>query len=155
MAATGRRVGHGSSLVRVLILLLTFSLHADTHAEVVDLFASITAALSVDNAAEFMAAFDRDMPDYDKLKARIGALLDAAEIGSDIELVKDDGNESRRSVDLDWYLEVKSRAAGGPVLRRRQIVHCDLRKDKKHWRIISISPLDFFAAASFDSKVNQ
>ena len=134
---------------------MTTALHADTHAEIVDLFASMTAALSVDNAAEFMAAFDRDMPDYDKLKAQIGALLDAAETGSDIELVKDDGNESRRSVDLDWYLEMKSRAPGGGIVRRRQLVHCDLRKEKKHWRVFSISPLDFFAPARFGAKVNQ
>ena len=134
---------------------MTTALAADTHAEIVDVFASMTAALSVDNAAEFMAAFDRDTPDYDKLKAQIGALLDAAETGSDIELVKDDGDESRRSVDLDWYLEMKSRAPGGGVVRRRQVVHCDLRKEKKkHWRIVSISPLDFFAPARFDAKGN-
>src|SRR5207302_10345690 len=41
---------------------------ADTHSDIVDLFASMTAALADDNPAGFMAAFDKDMPDYDKLQ---------------------------------------------------------------------------------------
>ena len=154
MAVTGRRCGTGIQAC-VAFLTLASALHADTHAEVVDLLASMTAALSVDNAEGFMAAFDRDMPDYDKLKARIGALLDEAELAADIEFIKDDGDQVRRSVDLDWYLEIRSKAAAGAVLRRRQVVHCDLRKEKNRWRIISISPLDFFAAAKFDAKTNQ
>ena len=163
MAVTGRRVGQGSSLVhsparslKLLCILFAASLlSADTHADVVDLFASMTAALTVDNAEGFMAAFDRDTPDYDKLKARIGALLDEAELAADLEFINDDGDEVRRSVNLDWYLEIRSKAAAGAVLRRRQVVHCDLRKEKNRWRIISISPLDFFAAAKFDAKTNQ
>lgn len=126
------------------------TLRADTHADVVDLFASMAAALSDDNAAGFMAAFDREMPDYDKLKTQIAAMLEEAVVGSDIEPIKDEGDDSRRSVDLDWYLEIRSRVPDGPLVRRRQVVHCDLRKEKKHWKVISIAPLAFFAAAKFD-----
>ena len=163
MAVTEPKEGPGSSRFhaqawRVLSLCILFAaapLHADTHAEVVDLFASMTAALSVDNAEGFIAPFDRDMPDYDKLKARIGALLDEAELAADLEFIKDDGDLIRRSVDLDWYLEIRSKAAAAVVLRRRQVVHCDLRKEKNHWRIFSISPLDFFAPAKFEAKTSQ
>src|ERR1700694_1626366 len=48
---------------------------ADTHADVVDVFAAMTSALSDDNTAGFMAGFDKNMPDYDKLRGYVAALI--------------------------------------------------------------------------------
>jgi hypothetical protein len=121
----------------------------DTHSEVVDLFASMTAALSDDNPAGFMAAFDKDVPDYDTLKGYIAGLIGQAEITSHVDPVKDEGDDSKRSVDLDWTLQIRSRELSGPMVEREQTVHAELVKQKKHWRIVSISPLDFFAPAKF------
>lgn len=122
---------------------------ADTHADVVDLFASMTSALSDDNTAGFMAGFDKDMPDYDKLRGYIAALIAQAEITSHVDPVKDEGDESKRSVDIDWTLQIRSREMSGPMIGREQTVHAEMVKQKKHWRIVSISPLDFFAPAKF------
>ena len=36
-----------------------------------------------------------------------------------------------------------------PVVQREQTVHVELVKQKKHWRIVSLSPLDFFTPAKF------
>jgi hypothetical protein len=122
---------------------------ADTHADVVDLFASMTSALSDDNPAGFMAAFDKNMPDYGKLKDFIGALVVQAEITSHVDPIKDEGDESKRSVDLDWTMQIRSRETSGPMIEREQTIHAELVKQKKHWRIVSISPIDFFAPAKF------
>ncbi len=122
---------------------------ADTHADVVDLFASMASALSNDNAAGFMNGFDKNMPDYGKLRSSIEALIAQAEISSSIEPVKDEGDEAKRSVDLDWTLQIRSREASGPLVERRQTVHADLVKQKRRWRIVSITPLDFFEPAKF------
>jgi hypothetical protein len=126
-------------------------LHADTHADVVDLFASMTAALSADNAAQFMRGFDARMPDRDKLKDQIAAMLDQAEVASSVELLRDEGDDERRTVELDWYLELRSRSPEGPLLRRREVVRCGLQRENKRWRIVSLAPLDFLAAPRFDS----
>ena len=122
---------------------------ADTHADIVDLFASMTSALSDDNPAGFMAAFDKTMPDYEKLRGYITGLIGQAEITSNVNPVKDEGDASKRSVDLDWTMRIHSREAAGPMVEREQTIHAELVKQKKHWRIVSITPIDFFAPAKF------
>jgi|SRR5579871_4231062 len=147
-------IGHSPRIFAYFCLgVFAISAWADVHGEVVDLFASMTTALSDDNANGFMAAFDKGMPDYDKLNAEINALLEEAELSADIEIVKEQGDAAQRSVDLDWYLEIKSRQVDGPLIRRREVIHCDLRKEKKDWKITGLSPLGFFAPADF-SKPN-
>lgn len=110
----------------------------------------MAAALSEINVPQFMDAFDKDMPDYDRIRAGVAALVNQAEVASSVEPLKDEGDESKRTVDLDWYLEIRSLAPDGPLVRRRQVVHCELRKEKKRWKIVSLKPLDFFAPAKLD-----
>jgi hypothetical protein len=122
---------------------------AETHTGVVDLFASMASKLSDDNAAGFMDGFDKSMPDYGKLRDWIAGLIAQAEVSSSIEPIKDEGDEVKRSVDLDWTLQIRSREASGPLVERQQTVHAELVKQKKRWRIVSITPLDFFEPAKF------
>ena len=137
MRAIGRR------LCLVLTLGVAF---ADTHADVVDLFASMTAALTEDppNAAGFMKAFDRKMPQYDELSRNIAGILRSWEVGSSIEFLRDEGDGMKRSVDVDWYIELKSRQEDGPAMRRREIVHCELALQNKRWRVVSLRPVSLF-----------
>jgi len=126
------------------------ALIADTHDDVVDLFASMAAALSEINVPQFMDAFDKDMPDYEKLKNAVTALVNQAEVSSSVEPVKDEGDDTKRTVELDWYLEIRSLLPDGPVVHRREVILCELRKEKKRWKIVSIKPLEFFGAAKLD-----
>ena len=93
--------------VIALSFLICFYARADTHADIVDVFASMAAALS------------------------------------------DDGDEARRDVDLDWYLELRSRTPGGPSTQRRSIVHCRVEKEGKHWRVVSLKPASLFDAPKY------
>lgn len=131
-------------------ILACVALIADTHDDVVDLFASMAAALSEINVPQFMDAFDKDMPDYGKLKNNITGLVNQAEISSSVEPLKDDGDDTRRTVELDWYLEIRSLLPDGPIAHRRQVIRCELRKDKKRWKIVSLKPVEFFAPAKLD-----
>jgi hypothetical protein len=144
MRAIGRSTG-------ILACVALSTLIADTHDEIVDVVSNMANALSTVNAPKFMGAIDKSMPDYEKLKSNVAALMNQAEITSSIETIKDDGDENKRTVDLDWYLEVRSLLPDGPIERRREIVHCELvRRDKKHWKIVSLKPVDFFAPAKLD-----
>lgn len=134
--------------VPILAAIVCAPLLADTHDEIIDLFASMAAALSEINVPQFMAAFDKNMPDYDRLKGEVAGLVSQAEISSSVEPIKDEGDDAKRTVDLDWYLEIRSLLPDGPLVRRREIVHCELRKEKKHWKIVSLKPLEFFAPAN-------
>ena len=117
---------------------------ADTHAEVVDLFASMTAALSEENPAGFMKAFDRGMAGLDELSRNIKGLVLTYEAGSSVEVLKDEGDREKRVVDLDWFLELRSRQPGGPTTRRREVIHCELALRDKRWRIVSMTPVSLF-----------
>ncbi len=137
MRAIGRR------LCLVLAIGVAF---ADTHTDVVDLFASMTAALTEDppNAAGFMKAFDRKLPEYEELHRDIKALLLDSGVASSVDWVQESGDDEKRTVDLDWFLELRSLQPGGPTRTRREIVHCELVKQGRHWRIVSISPISIF-----------
>jgi hypothetical protein len=122
----------------------------DAHGDVLEAVASMAAALTAVNVPEFMDAFDKNMPDYETLKENVTALVNQAEVTSSIEPVQEDGDEARRVVDLDWYIEVRSLLQDGPIVSRRQIIHCELRKEKKKWKVVSLKPLDFFAPPKLD-----
>src|SRR5260370_25718943 len=115
----------------ILVAATLACLYADAQSEVTDLFASMAAALIEVNVPKFMDAFDRNMPDYEQLKNQIDALTNQAEVSSSIEPLKNEGDDKKRSVDLDWYLEVRSLLQDGPITRRREVIHCELARDKK------------------------
>ena len=76
--------------------------------------------------------------------------MNQTEITSSVEPLKDQGDATKRSVELDWYLEIRSLAPDGPIARRRDVVQCELKRDGKHWKIVSLKPVEFFAAAKLD-----
>jgi hypothetical protein len=123
---------------------------ADTHSDIVEVFTSMAAALSDSNVSVFMNAFGKEIPGYGKLKNDITALITQADISSSVEPIKDEGGDETHSIDLDWLLQVRSQLPDGPILNRRQVLHCELRKQGKHWKIVSITPMDFFAPAKLD-----
>ena len=135
----------------LLTWLVVSSLIGDTHDEIVDVIGNMANALSTVNAPKFMDAFDKTMPEYETLKSNVPALMNQSEITSSIEIIKEDGDDNKRVLDLDWYLEIRSLLPDGPIERRREIIHCELvRKDKKHWKIVSLKPMNFFAPAKLD-----
>lgn len=125
-------------------------LRADSSSDVIDLIGSITAALTEVNVPAFMDAFDPDMPGYDDLKNQVTALVNQAEVTSSVEPVQEGGDDEKRTIDLDWFLQVRSLLNDGAIVQRRQVVHCELRKEKKKWKIVALKPLDFFAPAKLD-----
>jgi len=135
------------ALSAVLVCVFAAGLRADAESEVNNVVASLTAALTEVDVPEFMDAFDKNMPGYEQLKIGIAALVNQAEVSSSVETIKNEGNDAKRAVDLDWYLEVRSLVQDGPIVHRRELVHCELEKNKKRWKIVSIAPLDFFAPA--------
>ena len=83
----------------------------------------------------FMSAFSKDMPDHDTLENNVTALVNNADVSSSISPLTEDGNDQTYKIDLDWLLEIRSLEPDGPLVRRREVVHCELRKEKKKWKI--------------------
>jgi hypothetical protein len=127
--------------------LLPFAacLRADSAQQVWDLFASMAAALSEANIDAFMGAFDPAMPGFEALRAAVTGLLHEAEVQSSIELVEEQGDDSSRTVEMDWLVHIVNRQDGAVAERRRERVKCRVEKSGKQWRIASLEPLQFFA----------
>src|SRR5271170_2425761 len=119
----------------VLVCVAAALLSAGAHEDVIQLVGSMAAALTAVNVTEFMNAFDKDMPEYETIRNDVAALVNQADVGSAIEPISDEGDDAKRSLDLDWYLEVRSLLQDGPIVHRRQTVHCELRKENKKWKI--------------------
>jgi hypothetical protein len=140
-----------------LVCLAAVFACADAHDDVIEVITSMAGALSetgdetlahTANVPKFMSAFSRDMPAYDTLQNNVTALVNNAQVSSSIQPLSEDGDEQARKIDLDWLLEVRSLEPDGPLVRRREVVHCELRKEKKHWKIVALNPIEFFAPAN-------
>jgi len=126
------------------------SARGDAHSDVIDLLGSMAAALTEVNVPAFMDGFDKDMPGYGDLKNQITALVNQADVTSSIVPVQEAGDDAQYVIDLDWFLQVRSLLDNGPIVERREVIHCELRKQKKKWKIVSLKPLDFFAPAKVE-----
>jgi hypothetical protein len=111
---------------------------AQTPAAVLEVFRSAAEALSQKNSSAFLDVFDGDMPGYLTLRDEIETLLSSSEVGSSIEIVSDEGDDQKRSLELDWILEVEDRKP------RRQIVKVRLERRGKSWKITALDPIEFF-----------
>jgi hypothetical protein len=153
MVAIARSAARSLALVCVVAAFAV----ADAHDDVIDVVTSMAGALSetgdravtrTANVSKFMSVVSKDMPDRETLENNVTALVNNAEVSSSIEPLTEDGDEHARKIDLDWLLEIRSLEQDGPLVRRREVVHCDLVKEKNHWKVVGLKPIDFFAPAN-------
>ena len=147
-------------IVRSVWVFLTVAwfASADAHDDVLQVFSKMAAALTGEgqngdaggarsgNVAEFMSGVSKDMPDYDTLRSNVTGLMRDAEVASSVQTLTEDDQGDSYKIDLDWLLQIRNLEQDGPIVRRREVVHCELRKEKKHWKIVALKPVDFFAA---------
>lgn len=123
-------------------LLLAASLTAvgqNRPPEQMEVFRLASEALANQDADAFLDQFDRKMPQYEKLRDEIQDLFGVAqEIGSTIDVITDEGDEQKRTLELDWLLKIDNDEP------RRQIVKCQVEKQGKKWKITALDPVEFF-----------
>ena len=104
-----------------------------------EVFRDIAEALANRDADAFLDQFDRQMPGYETLSDEIRELLAVTqEIGTTVDVISDEGDEQKRSLELDWVLKFDT---DDP---RRQIVKCRAEKQGKKWKITAFEPVEFF-----------
>jgi hypothetical protein len=125
--------------VAMLLLMLAFE---DPPKDVVDFFRSAAVELSEahDNGSgrAFLDDFDKSMPGYAALSDQIEAMVAAGEVSTTIDFVNTEGNDQKRTLDLDWLLQCEGQRP------KRQVVKCTIEKRGKKWKITSIAPIEFF-----------
>jgi hypothetical protein len=128
-----------------LFLIAATMAWAEPPADVLELFREAAEALANDDANTFLAKFDRNMTGYAALRDEIVGLLAAHDVGSTIEVVNDEGDDQKRSLDLDWLLVISEKnSANGQTETRRRVLKCQVERQGKQWKITALEPLDFF-----------
>jgi hypothetical protein len=130
----------------LFLLPLAVCLRADAEKDARELIASAAGALSTGSAESFLDAFDKGMPDLEKLRYNVVGLLSQAEVSCSIEIKSNEGDDSERTLALDWILTIESRDGAPGTTRRQKTVKCRLKKTGKKWRIVWFEPLDLFAS---------
>lgn len=130
---------------RTFLMAIAAPMLATPEQEVLDLFTTLASALSEGNALAFLDRLDHSMPDYGKLERYIQALTEQDEIVAAIDVIKNEGDDQTRAVEVDWLLQIRSRAETGPLVRRREMVKCRLVRAKKKWKVASFEPITLFA----------
>ena len=132
---------------RWLLLISTASLlRADAEKEARDLIASLADELSAGDAKAFLGAFDRSMPDFDKLRFNVESLVSQGDVSCNIEITRNDGDDTERTLTLDWILSIDPKEDSPGSKRWEKIARCRLKKVGKKWKIVSFEPVDLFAA---------
>ncbi len=133
---------------RTLLPALLFALPAlaaDPARQAAGVLTELAAALTAGNVQEFMAPFDRSFPQYERLRANVTALTAQAATESYLDVVSNQGDAARRTLEADWELRVQ-RPGDATLSSRRQVrVACTLEWRGKRWRIVQFQPVDFLA----------
>ena len=117
---------------------------ADSEKDAADVVTALAAALSGDNIAAFMKPIDPAMPGYAKLRSQLETLIGRAEVSSSISILDNMGDDARRTLSLDWYIEIRSREIGDKTEPRRRTVRAVLAKSGKGWRVTELDPAGLF-----------
>jgi ketosteroid isomerase-like protein len=108
--------------------------------------AALARDLNEKNTSGVMGSFDSRMKEYGELDNDIDALVTQNDVLCAIDIVSEhDKDGGAVALDLDWYVELKSRADAGPVRNRRERVQAELVKVGGKWKISHIDPISIVA----------
>ncbi|HWE00148.1 MAG TPA: hypothetical protein VG345_13950, partial [Bryobacteraceae bacterium] len=103
--------------------------------------AKLATYLSENSVPEALACFDPRMKDYAAIEADLGAIGAQTDVLCAIDVVSENGEGEERTLDTDWFLELRSQADVGPVERRRQRVELRMKKEATKWKIVAMAPV--------------
>ncbi len=101
----------------------------------------VATALADGDPADAMSAFDKSFSSYTKLQDYFVALTDAFLITNEADL--SDASDDNTELTLHWTLTLRGKS--NDVSRTRtQDVHVKLAQRDGKWKIVELSPVDFF-----------
>lgn len=139
MEAIGRR--------SLLFATGALGLQAEARDEIYRVLADMATDLANGLGRAFVKNFAEEMPGFAELSKNVDGLLAAADVSASVELREVNSEASRVVVQADWYLEMKSKRGISDVRQRREILRMEFAKVGKRWRVVGMSPVDFFRAA--------
>ncbi len=137
-----RITGPRSALLIAAIACLAFAAKAPETP--ISVLSDLSGALSNNNIAVALTAFDSKMPNYGTIEQNLEAITAQDDVTSAIEIVSDDEAAGVHKLDLDWLLQLTARADSNQADRRRVRVHVEVRQIKGKWKITALEPISIF-----------
>jgi hypothetical protein len=109
-----------------------------------DVLFAFATELTKEDAQPAMEQFDRSMPGYNDLRAAITALWTRYLIDLSLDLKSNEGDDTHRTLQIDWTLTLKNPQDPVDSTRREQSVIAGVEKRGKAWKVVSLSHADFF-----------
>jgi len=126
----------------LLLLLCVPALKADERSEIVEWLGKFAGHLTEENPEGFLRLCGKQL--RGTLEANIRALVQHYQIASSIAVLSVAGEGDTRQVELDWYLELASRANLNATTRRRERLQLTLERAKKGWTVLQMQPVTLF-----------
>jgi hypothetical protein len=145
MPATGPEI---SRRAFALVCAAAVARAADPAQDAWDLVTKLAASLAAANTSEFLGFCDSAMTSYSDLRVNVSALVAQAEVESGIDPVRNEGDAAAREVEVDWSLRLVGRAGMDRVTNRQANVKLRLEKKGRHWKVVALAPIAFFAPPS-------
>ena len=134
-----------------LVLLFAPSLSAQQSRAVREQVGHVASALSAQHPEEAMDAFDKSFDGYSRLHDYFVGLTDGYSIVNEMVINDEQIVDREATLTIHWVLPL-SDLASGLTQNRDEELTVKLSKKKHDWRIVDISPLEFFNPEQRKSK---
>ncbi len=119
---------------------------SDPVGEARETVAGFAGGLSNDNPELALSYVSKRMPGYGAFANNLRALLQQNEVTTSAKPLSNDGDDLKRVLELDWYIEIRSKSGELSLVRRRETVRCTVERAslKKRWFVTGIDPVRLF-----------
>src|SRR4051794_39505059 len=113
-------------------------LRADDRTDALDVITPLASALANSDPDGFASSLPRELANREEIRANVAALIAFAEVTSSVEV----NSASKGEAELDWYMQIRSRATSMLAEQRHGTVKIGWNKKK---RLTLLEPASFFA----------
>ena len=113
-------------------------LRADDRTDALDVIAPLASALANSDPDGFASSLPKELANREEIRANVAALIAFAEVTSSVEV----NSASKGEAELDWYMQIRSRATSMLAEQRHGTVKISWNKKK---RLTVLEPASFFA----------
>jgi hypothetical protein len=125
------------------LLLAAVSLPAQQERAIREQIAHVASALSAGHPLEAMDPFDKSFKDYSQLRTYFTGLTDAHTIVNEMDITDEQIENHEATLTIHWTLTL-SDLTTGLTESREQDLTVKLSMKKYDWRIVDLSPIEFF-----------
>lgn len=137
MAVTARRA------LILSLLFCTMIMRADDSANIHEVIGDMANALSAGDAAQAISFVSKKCENYDRLMKQFDAVTGAYYVENHIEFSDEDLAQTQATISLRWDMALTTKQSAF-VKNRSAEIKIKLAREGKHWKIIDLSPADFF-----------